>query len=132
MIKTKLADMLVVVISFSTFLPALGTPDHFGTSTFISVPSYKSPNALCATDPPIWSSPADDLGKCSWNCIVRELCENFNYHNDTKQCDIYFDKPRNLTFGHSCTHYQVLSLSGVLVKEEWFERYFPLVQCPMS
>ena len=104
---TGLFSWTVFLLVFLTS-PTRGTPDHFGTSTFTSVPSYNPPNALCATDPPGRTIPADDLGKCSWNCIAMKLCENFNFHPANKQCDIYFDKPKKLTADQpSCTHYQV-------------------------
>src|SRR6218665_2345125 len=45
--------------------------------------------------------------RCAWSCNQQLRCINFNYNEETRQCDLYFYRPSRCAIVLSCTNSQV-------------------------
>lgn len=45
--------------------------------------------------------------RCAWSCNQQMRCINFNYNENTRQCDLYFYRPSRCALVLSCTNSQV-------------------------
>src|SRR5688572_2591161 len=64
---------------------------------------------LCALDAPSNTLPLNSVLECALECQRALYCENFNYNNVNKTCDIFFNRPKSYGSSLPCTHYQVLN-----------------------
>src|SRR5688572_2642303 len=63
---------------------------------------------LCALDTPSYSLSLNSVLECALECQRSLYCENFNYKNINKTCDIFFDRPTCYGPSPFCIHYQVI------------------------
>src|SRR6218665_2069289 len=70
---------------------------------------------ICALDAPSYTLSLNSALECALECQRFSYCENFNYNNFSKTCDIFFNRPKCYGPSPPCIHYQVIhgrSLSG--------------------
>ena len=101
MADVNFVAVISIVILCSGF-PHQALQSRVGVTTYTPIPD------ICASsNEAIGSIPDVDLSRCTWNCVVHEPCENFNYNNLTRRCDLFFDKPTNFSATPNCSHFQV-------------------------
>lgn len=62
---------------------------------------------LCALAVPSDFQPVDSVLYCALNCQRYAYCENFNYKNSSKTCELFYYRPTCYGWTSGCTHYQV-------------------------
>src|SRR6218665_160455 len=62
---------------------------------------------ICALEAPSYSLSLNSSLECALKCQRFSDCENFNYKNVNKTCDIFFNRPKCYGPSSTCIHYQV-------------------------
>src|SRR5688572_17420732 len=100
---------------FVTFCFAVGM-SSFSFATVVEVREFQvvevpPGSELCALDAPSESLSLNSALDCALKCQRSLYCENFNYNNMKKTCDIFFNRPKCYGPFSPCIHYQVMKSS---------------------
>ena len=63
---------------------------------------------ICALDAPSYTLSLNSALECALECQRFSYCENFNYNNFSRTCDIFFNRPKCYGPSPMCIHYQVI------------------------
>src|SRR6218665_1908638 len=77
---------------------------------------------ICALDTPSYSLSLKSALECALECQRFSYCENFNYNNFSKTCDIFFNRPKCYGPSPSCIHYQVIVII-IMLNTYFFDKY---------
>lgn len=109
--QTTAMDILLLLAG-SFICPAVDATNYFWNNEVFNVRQFQVTGApsgleLCALSPPSYAQLVDSVLDCALNCEQYWYCENFNYKNSSKTCELFYNRPTCYGWTSGCTHYQV-------------------------